>query len=154
MALKHFQNIAKIDDKNEVNPTFMAEERMWLWKRNRQSLWKSWGTAVRNQRQTCGGSYLLSHKMSSKKFGNCCCYHNVHCRTYRSGVCKKTSYVNSWPQRVLRGKNWFLSYFGNLVRNLFKMNLETSQHRFVSHSLRSKNFTINFCWNPTLLMKP
>ena len=47
-----------------------------------------------NQRQTCGGSYLLSHKMPSKKFDNCCCYHSVHCRTYRSGVCKKISYVN------------------------------------------------------------
>ena len=31
--------VAKIYDKNEVNPTFMAEERIWRRKRSRQSLW-------------------------------------------------------------------------------------------------------------------
>ena len=33
-----FKKVAKIYDKNEVNPTFMAEERIWRPKRSRQSL--------------------------------------------------------------------------------------------------------------------
>ena len=31
--------VAKIYVKNEVNPTFMAEERIWRQKRSRRSLW-------------------------------------------------------------------------------------------------------------------
>ena len=36
--LSIFKKVAKIYDKNEVNPTFMAEERIWRPKRSRQSL--------------------------------------------------------------------------------------------------------------------